>query len=344
MKTHFAIFLAVLIVAMSCFSSEAQDNGVSIVDTITIEEGQLWVDIPNVIPDGGGGWKVGSKNNAYEEAINWYKKSGQHLGKFDTVEHADAYAEQLHEDYATGKLANNYNPDHKACFIEPSWRPTNIYGRTLHVSGVKSGIVTVAISNRNYTLDSSSCRGRDCLRWTPKAGENYLATITEQPAYTPACIETPAGWSVRWVDNHLYKGTSQTPLPGIELPAIRTLWLNSGEISYDLPTEGKAGAPPNGVEFVPRPAAGAPSPAPSAPALPAVVTQASLSIDSTPTGADIEIDGAFVGNTPSTITVASGSHQVAVKKNGFAVWNKTLSVTGGTVHLNAELVQEPPKQ
>jgi hypothetical protein len=231
--------LVILVLVMSCFGSEVRNNGVSVVDTITIEEGQLWVDIPNVIPDGRGGWKVGSKNNAYKEAINWYKSSGQHLGKFDTAEHADAYAEQLHKDYETGKLADHYNPDHKACFVEPSWRPTNIYGRTLHVSEVKSGIVTVAVSNKDYTLDRSSCRGRDCSRWTPKAGENYFATITEQPEYTPACIDSPLGW----VDNHLYKGTSQTPLSGIKLPAVRRLWLNSGEISYDLPTEGKGGAP-----------------------------------------------------------------------------------------------------
>ena len=70
--------------------------------------------------------------------------------------------------------------------------------------------------------------------------------------------------------------------------------------------------------------------------------QASLSVDSTPAGADIEIDGKFVGNTPSTITVAPGSHTVAVKKKGFADWSKTLDVSGGTVHLNADL--DPAKQ
>ena len=87
-----------------------------------------------------------------------------------------------------------------------------------------------------------------------------------------------------------------------------------------------------------------PPPAPSAPALPLAATQASLSIESTPSGADIEIDGAFVGNTPSTINVGPGSHQIAVKKKGFANWTKVLNVTGGTVQLNAELEQEPPKQ
>jgi len=80
-----------------------------------------------------------------------------------------------------------------------------------------------------------------------------------------------------------------------------------------------------------------------APGTPAAPVQASLVIDSTPAGADVEIDGAFVGNTPSTLTVTPGSHQIAVKKKGFTDWSKTLNVTGGTVHLNADLDQEPAK-
>jgi hypothetical protein len=71
--------------------------------------------------------------------------------------------------------------------------------------------------------------------------------------------------------------------------------------------------------------------------------QASLIIESTPVGADIQIDDAFVGNTPSTVSVAPGSHKISVKKKGFTDWAKTLSVTGGTIHLDAELEQEPAK-
>ncbi len=70
---------------------------------------------------------------------------------------------------------------------------------------------------------------------------------------------------------------------------------------------------------------------------PPAAAQASLAIESTPGGADIEIDGAFVGNTPSTISVAPGSHQIVLKKKGFVDWSRTLNVTGGTIHLNAEL-------
>jgi hypothetical protein len=72
--------------------------------------------------------------------------------------------------------------------------------------------------------------------------------------------------------------------------------------------------------------------------------QALLSINCIPTGADIEIDGAFVGDTPSTVSVVLGTHQITVKKSGYTGWTKTLRVTGGTIQLNAELIPELPKQ
>jgi hypothetical protein len=77
-------------------------------------------------------------------------------------------------------------------------------------------------------------------------------------------------------------------------------------------------------------------PPPPPPDQPSVAPIAVL-IDSTPPGADIEIDGAFVGSTPSTVNVAAGSHDIAVKKEGFTDWTKKLSVTGGNIHLSAEL-------
>jgi PEGA domain len=69
--------------------------------------------------------------------------------------------------------------------------------------------------------------------------------------------------------------------------------------------------------------------------------EASLFIDSTPPGADIEVDGNFVGNTPSTVSAAPGSHEIFVKKKGFATWSRKMSVTGGSVHLSADLEQTP---
>ena len=55
-----------------------------------------------------------------------------------------------------------------------------------------------------------------------------------------------------------------------------------------------------------------------------------LSVVSIPDGADIEVDGSFVGNTPSDVQVVEGEHTVAVKKAGFKDWERKLKVSGGS--------------
>jgi hypothetical protein len=70
---------------------------------------------------------------------------------------------------------------------------------------------------------------------------------------------------------------------------------------------------------------------------PSATSLASLAVDSDPSGADIEIAGAFVGSTPSTLSVPPGTYQIAVKKRGYATWIRTLDVRGGTVHVTAAL-------
>jgi len=67
-------------------------------------------------------------------------------------------------------------------------------------------------------------------------------------------------------------------------------------------------------------------------------TSAKLQLDSHPAGADIEIDGSFVGNTPSEVQVAEGEHTISVKKAGFTNWERKMKVSSGSsIRLNAEL-------
>jgi hypothetical protein len=68
--------------------------------------------------------------------------------------------------------------------------------------------------------------------------------------------------------------------------------------------------------------------------------QARVQVSSTPDGADIEVDGSFVGNTPSTVGVSAGQHKLSVKKSGFKPWERTITVSGGQVNVNATLEQE----
>jgi PEGA domain len=66
-------------------------------------------------------------------------------------------------------------------------------------------------------------------------------------------------------------------------------------------------------------------------------TTQKISVFSTPEAADIEIDGSFVGNTPSMVELAPGDHVVIVKKSGYKPWERKLKVSGGEIKLTAEL-------
>lgn len=75
------------------------------------------------------------------------------------------------------------------------------------------------------------------------------------------------------------------------------------------------------------------------PAEPGVAIQpANVTVKSTPQGADINVDGKFMGNTPSTIQLLPGEHLVSVEKEGLRPWQRTMTVTaGGNVTLDATL-------
>jgi hypothetical protein len=87
----------------------------------------------------------------------------------------------------------------------------------------------------------------------------------------------------------------------------------------------------------PPPSPPAPVSVPAPPPAPASPAQAQLQVTSTPDGADIEIDGGFVGNTPSAVGVAPGQHQLSVKKAGFKPWERKITVSSGQVNVNAIL-------
>jgi hypothetical protein len=63
----------------------------------------------------------------------------------------------------------------------------------------------------------------------------------------------------------------------------------------------------------------------------------SITVDASVPNCDIEVDGNFMGNTPSTIDLAPGKHDILVKKAGFKDWSRNMTVTGGTIRVSAEM-------
>jgi len=66
-------------------------------------------------------------------------------------------------------------------------------------------------------------------------------------------------------------------------------------------------------------------------------TNARLEITSNPAGAEISVDGNFVGDTPSELAVATGIHTITISKHGYKPWDRKLTVSGGKVTVAAEL-------
>jgi hypothetical protein len=65
--------------------------------------------------------------------------------------------------------------------------------------------------------------------------------------------------------------------------------------------------------------------------------QPGMYVESNPSGADIDVDGTFVGSTPSTVYVAAGQHEIMVHKTGFKPWTRKMDVNGASIHLSADL-------
>jgi len=87
-------------------------------------------------------------------------------------------------------------------------------------------------------------------------------------------------------------------------------------------------------------------PAPVPASTPAVIQNdppatTSIALKSMPEGADIEVDGMFMGNTPSTVQLKTGQHKIVVQKKGYATWERTIMLNaGGNIIVDVNLEKE----
>ena len=70
--------------------------------------------------------------------------------------------------------------------------------------------------------------------------------------------------------------------------------------------------------------------------------RSNIIVNSNPAGADIKINGKFVGSTPSAVGLEHGEHTIIIEKSGFRSWQRTISVgSGGNVTVDATLEKLP---
>lgn len=59
------------------------------------------------------------------------------------------------------------------------------------------------------------------------------------------------------------------------------------------------------------------------------VEKIAVKFESNPTGADLEIDGVFYGNTPTSIPLNPGLHEIVVSLAGYETWSKKINAMEG---------------
>ena len=80
-----------------------------------------------------------------------------------------------------------------------------------------------------------------------------------------------------------------------------------------------------------KPAAGAP----------AAAAEGGVNVSSNPSGADVSVDGEFVGNSPAVLKLTPGKHTLSVRMSGYKDWSREITVhSGSEVQLTANLEKQ----
>jgi hypothetical protein len=77
-------------------------------------------------------------------------------------------------------------------------------------------------------------------------------------------------------------------------------------------------------------------------AKPAEADKGAVNVSSIPSGADVLLDGNFVGNSPAALKLPAGKHTITVKMSGYADWTREISVQSASeVQLTTTLEKIP---
>jgi hypothetical protein len=119
--------------------------------------------------------------------------------------------------------------------------------------------------------------------------------------------------------------------------------VEAAQRSQPAPSAGSAQSSATQSSAPPAPNAVSPVQAAASPAAEVNREKIKCNFSSTPAGAEITLDGRYVGNTPSTIGVGAGTHVVVLFMPGFAQWKRELAVAAGSeVNVSASLQKTQP--
>ena len=198
----------------------------------------------------------------------------------------------------------------------------NIAGGILSVgvSPTGSPIRTITVSKYGYTTWSGP------LSHMPESGEHVAVYATINPIVTPTYIppvqngaiyaqSSPGGAAISMNGN--FYGYSPLTIPNLPVgsysmkatlngytPDTQLIYVYSGQTASYYPTLQQSPTPPRSTGTV--------------------------YARSSPSGAQVIVDGTYNGVTPMTLTLYPGNHNIVLKLSGYNDWSTTVYVTAGS--------------
>ncbi len=186
--------------------------------------------------------------------------------------------------------------------------------------------------------------------------KGVVSGVREFPEYTAASIPGRAGLWIQ-TDATINYGNSGGPLlnhsgevvgintltfastgtPGLNFALAATELAKMMQNQFGVQPPSTMPSTSSAVSSVPAASVQATSPSPVA------VSSATAIVNfvSNPVGADIEVDGVFLGSTPAEVPLALGQRRVKVSKDGFKSYQRTMEVlSGGVQRISVDLESE----
>ena len=224
-------------------------------------------------------------------------------------------------------------------FISVSSSPSGAY---IHLDGSYKGTTPKTITHISPGSHTIELEHSGYYDWTStvrvKAGStSYISTsLTPNPSPTTGFISvtsSPSGANI-YLDGAYQGRTSASEAfiivaiaPGHHTVSLDLSGYQHWETGVDVTVGGTSHVSASLV--------------PSSPPPPS--TTGTISVSSSPSGANVYMDNAYKGITPLTITdVSSGTHTIEVKLEGYQDWSTSVQVTaGGTASVPASLTLSP---
>lgn len=194
----------------------------------------------------------------------------------------------------------------------------------------RAGKLNINIDNVRLTSgEKVALRAVKDVKGAGHQGAITGAIVATSIVFFPAA---PLFLLVHGKDITIPKGTEITAYTNGDIP------LDPRKFSTQIAISPEAGAATVQPTAEPQSAPIQSDPAPS-PVRPAEVpATGTVEVHSIPDGAEVYVDGAFIGDAPATLKLAPGQHTIRVNQSGFKEWSREITVQAGSdAHLSVPL-------